>query len=101
MNPLALYPLAVALIGGVWAIVLMAASLGRKAGHLEHTQETLDEHLKALDSRLEAQKANLEQAKIDFDRVQQLRTTGTSSQAQLDQARTRLDNAERLLRARS
>jgi len=55
--------------------------------------------IQALDSRLEAQKANLEQARIDFDRVQQLRTTGTSSQAQLDQARTRLDNAERLLRA--
>lgn len=55
--------------------------------------------IQALDSRIEAQKANLEQARIDFDRVQQLRTTGTSSQAQLDQARTRLDNAERLLRA--
>lgn len=55
--------------------------------------------IQALDSRLEAQKANFEQARIDFDRVQQLRTSGTSSQAQLDQARTRLENAERLLRA--
>ena len=55
--------------------------------------------IQALDARLEAQQANLDQARIDFDRVQQLRTSGTSSQAQLDQARTRLENADRLLRA--
>ncbi len=55
--------------------------------------------IQALDSRLEAQKANLEQAKLDFERVQQLRTSGTSSQAQLDQVRTRLEAADRLLRA--
>ncbi|MFO1079598.1 MAG: efflux RND transporter periplasmic adaptor subunit [Reyranellaceae bacterium] len=55
--------------------------------------------IQALDSRLEAQKANLEQARLDFDRAQQLRTSGTASQAQLDQARTRLEATERTLRA--
>ncbi|MGD9880231.1 MAG: efflux RND transporter periplasmic adaptor subunit [Reyranella sp.] len=55
--------------------------------------------IQALESRMEAQKANREQAQIDFNRMQQLRGSGTISQAQLDQARTRLDMAERTLQA--
>jgi len=55
--------------------------------------------IQALDSRMQAQSAAREQAQIDLGRMQQLRTSGTVSQAQLDQARTRLDVAERTLQA--
>ena len=55
--------------------------------------------IQALDSRIRAQGASREQAQIDFDRMQQLRPSGTVSQAQLDQTRTRLDVAERTLQA--
>lgn len=55
--------------------------------------------MEALQSRVEAQQANRDQAQIDFNRIQQLRTSGTSSQAQLDQARTRLEVADRTLQA--
>lgn len=55
--------------------------------------------IQALDSRMQAQSAAREQAQIDLGRIQQLRTSGTVSQAQLDQARTRLDVAERTLQA--
>jgi RND family efflux transporter MFP subunit len=55
--------------------------------------------IQALDQRMQAQSASREQAQIDFNRMQQLRGSGTVSQAQLDQARTRLDMAERTLQA--
>lgn len=55
--------------------------------------------LQALDSRIQAQSASLEQAQLDYGRMEQLRKSGTVSQAQLDQARTRLDMAERTLQA--
>lgn len=55
--------------------------------------------IQALDSRIRAQGASREQAQIDFDRMQQLRGSGTVSQAQLDQTRTRLDFADRTLQA--
>ncbi len=55
--------------------------------------------MQALESRIEAQAATREQAQIDFNRMQQLRPSGAASQAQYDQARTRLDAAERLLQA--
>jgi len=55
--------------------------------------------IQALDSRIRAQAASREQAQIDFDRMQQLRPSGTVSQAQLDQTRTRLDFADRTLQA--
>lgn len=55
--------------------------------------------IQALESRMQAQSAAREQALIDFNRIQQLRGSGTASQAQLDQARTRLDVAERTLQA--
>ncbi|MFI5001995.1 MAG: efflux RND transporter periplasmic adaptor subunit [Reyranellales bacterium] len=55
--------------------------------------------IQALESRMQAQSAAREQAQIDFNRLQQLRGSGTASQAQLDQARTHLDVAERTLQA--
>jgi len=51
--------------------------------------------IQALESRIQAQSAAREQAQIDLSRIEQLRTSGTVSQAQLDQARTRLNMAER------
>lgn len=51
--------------------------------------------IQALESRMQAQSAAREQAQIDLNRMQQLRTSGTVSQAQLDQAQTRLNVAER------
>ncbi|MDI1285822.1 MAG: efflux RND transporter periplasmic adaptor subunit [Reyranella sp.] len=51
--------------------------------------------VQALESRIQAQSAAREQAQLDLNRVEQLRTSGTVSQAQLDQARTRLNVAER------
>ncbi len=51
--------------------------------------------VQALESRIQAQSASREQAQIDLNRIEQLRTSGTVSQAQLDQARTRLNVAER------
>ena len=55
--------------------------------------------IQALESRMQAQSAAREQAQIDFGRAQQLRPSGAVSQAQYDQARTRLDVAERTLQA--
>ena len=44
--------------------------------------------IQALESRIQAQNTAREQAQIDFNRMQQLRGSGTVSQAQLDQVRT-------------
>ncbi len=55
--------------------------------------------MQALQSRIQAQQAERDQAQIDFNRAQELRRTGTGSQAALDQARTRLSVAERSLQA--
>jgi multidrug efflux system membrane fusion protein len=51
--------------------------------------------MQAIDSRIKSQQAQRDQAKIDFDRVQELMRRGVNSQMQLDQARTTLDVAER------
>lgn len=55
--------------------------------------------IQALESRIQAQSAARDQAQIDFNRMQQLRASGTISQAQLDQTRTRLDVAIRTFEA--
>jgi multidrug efflux system membrane fusion protein len=55
--------------------------------------------IEALKSRIQAQQAERDQAQTDFDRSQKLRAAGVVSQAQFDQARTRLDVAERTLQA--
>lgn len=51
--------------------------------------------IQALESRIQAQISAREQAQLDLNRIEQLRTSGTVSQSQLDQARTRLNMAER------
>ncbi len=61
--------------------------------------EKLALQMQALDSRIKSQQATRDQAKIDFDRVQELMRRGVNSQMQLDQARTALDVAERTLAA--
>lgn len=55
--------------------------------------------MQALKSRIEAQQAERDQAQIDFDRARKLRAAGVNSQADFDQARTRLDVAGRNLQA--
>jgi membrane fusion protein, multidrug efflux system len=55
--------------------------------------------MQALQSRIQAQQAERDQAQIDLKRAQELRSTGVGTQAALDQARTRLDVAERNLQA--
>jgi RND family efflux transporter MFP subunit len=55
--------------------------------------------MQALQSRIQAQQAERDQAQVEFGRTQQLRGSGTVSQSQFDQARTRLDVAERTLQA--
>jgi len=88
-------------IGGT--ITKLAVREGDRVGSGDQVALVVDPKLalqiQALESRMEAQKANREQAQIDFNRMQQLRGSGTVSQAQLDQARTRLDMAERTLQA--
>lgn len=53
----------------------------------------------ALEQRMRSQEAQRDQARIDFDRIQDLQKRGVSTQVQLDQARTALDVAERNLAA--
>ena len=55
--------------------------------------------MQALDERIRSQQASRDQAKADFDRIEELKRRGVSSQTQLDQARTALDIAERTLSA--
>jgi RND family efflux transporter MFP subunit len=55
--------------------------------------------MQALDERIRSQQASRDQAKADFDRVEELKRRGVSSQTQLDQARTALDVADRTLSA--
>jgi len=55
--------------------------------------------MQALQSRIQAQQAERDQAQTDLNRAQELRRAGVVSQSQLDQARTRLDVAERNFQA--
>src|SRR5512142_1316866 len=55
--------------------------------------------MQALQSRIQAQQAERDQAQMDFSRASELRRTGTGTQMALDQAKTRLDVAERNLAA--
>lgn len=53
----------------------------------------------ALEARIQAQQAQRDQARVDLTRAEELRRSGTIPQARLDEARTRLDIAERTLKA--
>lgn len=61
--------------------------------------EKLVLQLQALDQRIRSQQAQRDQARVDFERVQELQRRGVSAQSQLDQSRTLLDVAERTLAA--
>ena len=61
--------------------------------------EKLALQVQAVDARIQAQQAQRDQARIDFDRAEDLRRSGTVATARVDEARTRLDVAERTLRA--
>jgi RND family efflux transporter MFP subunit len=53
----------------------------------------------ALDARIQSQEAQHEQARISFERVQELQRRGVATQSQFDQAKTALEVAERILAA--
>lgn len=93
--------LARARIGGT--IVALAVREGDQVAAGDRIALVVDPKLalqiQALESRIQAQNAAREQAQIDFNRMQQLRGSGTVSQAQLDQVRTRLDVAEKTFQA--
>lgn len=55
--------------------------------------------MQALQSRIQAQEAERDQGQIDVKRAEALREVGAGTQVALDQARTRLDVAERNLQA--
>lgn len=55
--------------------------------------------MEALQSRIQAQQAERDQGQIDVKRAEALREAGAGTQVALDQARTRLDVAERNLQA--
>lgn len=55
--------------------------------------------LQVLEARIQAQQAQRDQAQIDFQRAEELRRGGVGTQSRLDEARTRLDIAERTLKA--
>ncbi|HVB15867.1 MAG TPA: HlyD family efflux transporter periplasmic adaptor subunit [Stellaceae bacterium] len=55
--------------------------------------------MQALASRIQAQQAERDQAQVDLGRAQELRQRGAGTQVALDQAKTRLDVAERTLQA--
>jgi RND family efflux transporter MFP subunit len=55
--------------------------------------------MQALASRIQAQQAERDQAQLDLGRAQELRRSGAGTQVALDQAKTRLDVAERTMQA--
>ncbi len=83
------------------------ASLGVREGDRVATgariatvaDQKLSLQLQAFQSRIQALQAERDQAQVDVNRAQKLIESGAVSQAALDQARTRLDVAERNLQA--
>ena len=63
------------------------------------TDQKLALQIEAIEQRIRSQEAQRDQAKMDFDRVQELQSRGVTSQAQLDLVRTALNIAERNLSA--
>ncbi len=55
--------------------------------------------MQTLDARIQAQQAQRDQARLDFDRAQELRRSGTGPQVRVEEARTQLDIADRTLKA--
>jgi multidrug efflux system membrane fusion protein len=63
------------------------------------TDQKLALQIEAIEQRIRSQEAQRDQARMDFDRVQELQSRGVTSQAQLDLVRTALNIAERNLSA--
>ena len=55
--------------------------------------------MQGLDARILGQQAQRDKARLDFERAQELRRSGTVTQARFDEARTQLDISERNLKA--
>lgn len=55
--------------------------------------------MRGIEARIQGQQASRDQAKLDFDRAQELRRTGAATQVSLEVARTQLDIAERTLQS--
>lgn len=88
-------------IGGTVAQLLVREGDQVAAGSriAQVVDEKLALQVQAVDARIQAQQAQRDQARIDFDRAEDLRRSGTVATARVDEARTRLDVAERTLRA--
>jgi RND family efflux transporter MFP subunit len=88
-------------IGGTIATLTVKEGDVVKAG--EEIAVVADQKLalqaQALSQRIRSQEAQRTQAQTDFDRVSELARRGVSAKAQLDQARTQLDVADRTLAA--
>lgn len=88
-------------IGGT--IVMLKVKEGDRVEAGAELARVVDQKLalqmQALDARIKSQQAQRDQAKIDYDRQQELMRRGVTTQAQLDQARTGFDVAERNLAA--
>ncbi len=88
-------------IGGTVAQLLVREGDQVSAGSriAQVVDEKLALQVQAIDARIQAQQAQRDQARIDFDRAEDLRRSGVAAQVRVDEARTRLDVAERTLRA--
>ncbi|MGE5270000.1 MAG: efflux RND transporter periplasmic adaptor subunit [Thiohalocapsa sp.] len=84
-------------------ITVLAVKEGDRVGDDDRIAMVVDQKLlfrmQALDSRIRAQQAERDQAQVDLSRALELRRSGAGTQVALDQARTRLDVAERTLQA--
>lgn len=93
--------LARARIGGT--VVTLKTREGDRVGDGQELAVVADPKLalqaQALDSRIESQEAQRDQARVSFDRVQELIRRNVATQSQFDQAKTALDVAERTLTA--
>jgi RND family efflux transporter MFP subunit len=89
-------------IGGTIASIEVKRGDAVDAGQVLATvvDEKIALQLNSLDAQIKGLKAQLDQAKITLSRIERLRTSGTASKAQLDNARTEYNVAETSLNAR-
>jgi multidrug efflux system membrane fusion protein len=84
-------------------ITSLTVKEGERVGDDDRVAVVVDQKLlfqmQALESRIRAQQADRDQAQTDLARAQELRRSGAGTQVALDQAKTRLDVAERTLQA--
>ncbi len=82
-------------IGGSISELRVSQGDGVKEGDIIATivDDKLALQLRAADARIEALNSQLENARVQLERAQRLRTSGTGSQASLDTARTQFEIA--------